>query len=451
LVVSTKGLSVALIELSPETPLAPAAAAPPPAYFYRRIGLTLAALLVLALGGAAAPTSSVLWWRIGAMPLPTGGDFQVSGGRIYTMDLNADPRVLTAWQADPVRRLWSITGAGAEDPFIVWGSTADLVLVREGRDVTVRDSRTGAVRWASAFGLQQLTDTLGVVRKENFRPGTEYDPDSGDPGRLYGLNGSSLHTEPALSTELRGVELASGRRLWSFTVPGSVFTAFPETPGSGLVVLTSGRLILLSPDTGAVLRERPVSLLGGRGPARGEVVAGMVLVNYGDFGAGGRVIAYEPSTLAERWQRDQPDPAGNPANCYGLICSVSRDDLTVLDPRTGAPRWRETGFDLMPFGPGAALEVRNLSTPLRTVSLDTGRTLAELAGWTEYQHSFDGRALILWRPEQGRSNAFGLLPAGGTTVQPLGRLPGIIQQCQPAPGVVACQVGDHLEVWGYRG
>jgi hypothetical protein len=441
---------VALIELSPETPAPLAAATPPPAYFYRRFGLALAALLVLALGGAA-PSSAVLWWRIGAVPDPPGGDFQVVGGLIYTMDLDAIPRVLTAWQADPVRRLWSITAAGAEDPFVVWGATADLALVREGRDVTVRDARTGAVRWVSAIGVQPLSDTVGVVREERFRPGTEYDPDSGDPGRLYGLNGASLHTEPALSTELRGVELATGRRLWSYTAPGSVYSAWPDSPGSGLAVLTARKLIMLSPDTGAVLRERSVPLIDGQGPARGETAGGMVLVHYGVFGAGGRVIAYDLRTLAERWQRDQPDPAGNPANCYGVTCAVSRDELAVLDTRTGQPRWRETGSDLLSFGPDAALEVRNMSVPVRTVSLDTGAPRAELAGWQTYD-KVDGRAaLILRRQEQDRRSAFGLLLPGRTAVQPLGRLPDIALQCQPAPGFIACQVGDRLEVWGYRG
>nr|BFE68709.1 hypothetical protein GCM10020092_020100 [Actinoplanes digitatis] len=63
-------MSVALIELSPETPVPLAAAAPPPPYRYRRLGLALAALLVLVLGGAA-PASSALWWRLGAVPLPS--------------------------------------------------------------------------------------------------------------------------------------------------------------------------------------------------------------------------------------------------------------------------------------------------------------------------------------------------------------------------------------------
>jgi len=81
-----------------------------------------------------------------------------------------------------------------------------------------------------------------------------------------------------------------------------------------------------------------------------------------------------------------------------------------------------------------------MTTPLRAVSLDTGRTQVDLAGWREFYPVDDHDAYVLMHPDTGR-----------TTVQPLGRLPGIVQQCEPAPGFLACQVGDHLEVWGYRG
>jgi hypothetical protein len=86
---------VALIELSPETPAPPEADTPPPACFYRRAGLALAVLLVLALGGAG-PAGSVLWQRVGGVPIPESGDFQLSGNILYAMDLDAEPRVLTA-------------------------------------------------------------------------------------------------------------------------------------------------------------------------------------------------------------------------------------------------------------------------------------------------------------------------------------------------------------------
>jgi len=440
---------VALIELSPETQAPPAATVPPPAYFYRRFGLALAALLLLALGGAA-PASSALWQRVGRVPMPDGGDFQLVGGRLYTVDLDAEPRVLTAWQAGPIRRLWSMAETGGSEPFFVTNGTADLALLRAGRRTSVLDARTGAVRWTSSSLVQQLTDQIGLVQEEKFRPGTEYDPESGDPGRLYGTSSDTLHTEPALSTELRGVELGTGRPLWSVSVPGSVYAAWTGSPASALVVLSADKLTVRSPGTGAALRERAVPRVNGVGATGGEVTGDTVLVHYGAFGEGGRVTAYALDTLDERWQQDQPNPAGGSVNCYGLPCLRTRNDLSVLDPRTGASRWRVAGVDLMAFGARSALEVRGLHSPLRTVDVVTGEPEVELGGWSGY-FSVDGRdAYVLIRPEPDRSTAFALLLPGKDAVQPLGRLPDATAQCQPVPGLVACRVGDGIEIWSYH-
>jgi len=175
-----------------------------------------------------------------------------------------------------------------------------------------------------------------------------------------------------------------------------------------------------------------------------------VLVHYGAFGEGGRVNAYALGTLDELWQQDQPNPAGSSVNCYGMPCVRTRDGLTMLDPRTGASRWHVAGADLMAFGAGSALEVRNMNRRLRTVDRVTGQVQAELVGWRGY-YAVDGRdAYVLSRPEQDRSTAFGLLLPGADAIQPLGRLPGTIVECQPVRDVIACQVGDNIEIWSYR-
>lgn len=440
---------MALIELSPETP-APPIATPPPAYVYRRFGLALAALLVLALGGAA-PVSSTLWQRIGLVLMSEGGDFQLlADGLLYTVDAHAEPRVLSAWQVDPLRRLWSYADTGKGEPFFVTSATPGVAVLRVGSSTSVLDARTGVLRWTSPGLVQQLTDEVGLVQEERFRPGTEYDPDSGDPGRLYGTTSDTLHTEPALSTELRGVELATGRPLWSVSVPGSVYTSWTGTPTSAIVVLSADRLTVRSPVTGAVLRERNVPRVGGVSAAEGEIAGDTVLVRYGAFGEGGRVTAYALDTLDERWQQVQPNPAGSSVNCYGLPCVKTRDDLMVLDPRTGASRWRVAGADLMAFGAGSALAVRNMNRPLRTVDLRTGRPEAELAGWRGY-FPVDGRdAYVLSRPDQDRSTSFGLLLPGADAVQPLGRMPATTVECQPARDVIACRVGAGIEIWSYH-
>ena len=437
---------MALIELSPETP-APPATAPPPAYFYRRTGLALAVLLLLALGGAA-PAGSVLFQRIGSVPLAAGGDFQLVDGILYTMDLDAEPRVLTAWQPSPPRRLWSQRGTTTEDPFFVSAATAGFSVLRSGRGMSVLDAHTGALRWSSPVAVQPVDDRVAFVEEEIFRPGTEYDTESGDPGQLYGANTGTLHTEPALRTELRGVELADGGPVWSRSLPGTVFTTWT---GTAVVVLTSDKLMVLAPATGAVLREQPVPLLNGRPAAAGEVVGGTILVHYGDFGTGGPVAAYAVDTLARLWQRDQPDPAGNSADCRGLTCFTSSDGLIVLDPRTGRERWRTTGTELQAFGSDAVLEAGYPGRPLRTAELATGQPRTEL-GWWRFSVPVGGEdPYVLLGRLDGRSTIFGMLHARDAAVQPLGRLPETTVQCESLPGLLACRGATAIELWAIPG
>ena len=442
---------MALIELSLDPPAAPGTVAPPPAAYYRRTGLLLSVLLLFTLGGAA-PVRPALWQRVGGVPLPEAGDFQLIGGTLFTLDLDAEPRVLTAWRTDPVRPLWTYPSTSVEDPFFVSAATPDVVVVRSGRTSTVLDARTGVLRWTPSVAVQPVDDSVAFVEEEIFEPGTEYDAESGDPGQLYGTTSSVLHTEPALRTELHGVDLGSGARRWSLSFPGTVFTALTGGPGRRAVVLSADRLAVLDPGTGAVLRQRAVPRIDGSQAQAGEVVGGTVLVHYGSFGTGGLVAAYALDTLNELWRRNLPDPAGNSATCPELICARSSDELVVLDPRTGKGRWRISDTDVIGFGPDSVLEVRGLTSPLRTADAATGRPRIELGRWGLYFPVQGGRAQVLSRLDDDRtSTVFGLLEAEGTAVQPLGRMPGTTVQCQAVPGLVACRVADGIELWAYPG
>jgi outer membrane protein assembly factor BamB len=438
---------VALIELSPEHPAPPEAAAPPPAYYYRRAGFVLAVLLVLTLGGAA-PVHSVLFARIGSVPVPDGGDYQLVNGILYTMDLGGDPRVLTAWQPAPVRRLWSHTAAAGGEPFYVTAATADITVLRSGNGVTVLDARTGAVRWVPPVGVVPVSDRTGYVEREIFRPGTEYDADSGDPGELYGTMNGVLHTEPAVRTELQGVDLLTGAKVWSLAYPGSVFTTLARSTLDTIVVLTADKLLVVDSATGAVLRQRPIPRIGGVTATEGEVAGDTVLVHYGVFGMGGQVVAYGLGDLEERWRQVQPDPAGNSAFCSGLICSPSGDELSVLDPATGAERWRVgDNTDVLAAGPGTVLQAQGRLRPLRITDAVTGRTRLELGSWNYYFAGQDDDSFVLSRANPRHTTEFGLLRPGATAVQPIGVLPGIAGQCAPNPGLLACRVGDDVELW----
>ncbi|WP_244876534.1 outer membrane protein assembly factor BamB family protein [Winogradskya consettensis] len=445
--VPAERLTVALIELSTEAPAQPVGG-PPPAYVYRRLGLFLSVLLVLALGGAARPESMLLR-HTGHIPLGDA-DFVIGDGRLYAADFAVDPPVITAWSAATGRRLWRVQGpAGStEGYYSLSAGVPGLLMVNVARSTTVLDGGTGALRWRSPTPLQALAAGQGLVTSESFRAGTEYDPESGEPGRLYGTTSQTLHTEPALSTSLEGVELATGRHLWSVTVPGSVATVWT---GTAVVVFSADRVTVRSPSTGEVLRERAVAD-SGAWPMWGEVAGDTVLVHHGAFGEGGEVVAYALDTLDERWQQNQPDSQGSSSTCVGLPCRKTRTDLTVLDPRTGTALWSAgNDLDLVAFGNDAILELRSLSTPQRVVDRGTGRVRVELGTWSSFVDLADSRGYLLMRPEPGAGLVLGLLRRGAPAIQLLGRIPRAAAACERDEKYLACRVGGSAEVYQYLG
>jgi hypothetical protein len=217
---------LALIELSTDQPVA-ASAPPPPAYRYRAFGLVLAAVLVLALAGAV-PAVVVFWQRTGLVPLSAAADFQVVGGRLFTLEVANGQRVTSAWTMQPLRRLWRVTTTAEEisGGLLQGGSSVsvagDFVLLRTGQTTTVLDVHTGAVRWTSPLPVSPLTTTIGMVQEEQFRSGTEYDESSGAPGQLFFSSAGLPHTQPPLHTDLTGDDMTTGKAIWTDPFAGSI-------------------------------------------------------------------------------------------------------------------------------------------------------------------------------------------------------------------------------------
>ncbi|AGL20191.1 PQQ-binding-like beta-propeller repeat protein [Actinoplanes sp. N902-109] len=435
---------MALIELSTERPAQPVAAGPPPARYYRRAGLLVCALLVLALGGAA-PQVSMLWQRTAR--LPTGNaDFAIGDGRVFTVAFTAAAPPITAWSAGTGRRLWSVPGppGDTEGRYTLYAGISGLLIVTVGDTTTVLDAATGALRWQTPAALQTLDTHTGLLVEERFRPGTGYDPNSGDPGLLYGTGLGNLHTEPPVSTALRGVDLATGRTRWTASTPGPAATT---ATAAGLVVIAAGRITLRSAATGAVLRERPAER--STQPAWGEAVGRVLLVHHGSPGEAGALVAYDTRTLDRLWARDQPDSQGNPVTCTGLICLLSRTDVLVLDPATGAERWRsDRTMDLVGAGDTTVLELYPGADPKAVADRRTGTPLLALDSWTGYAALPGNRGFLLLRSE-GSDKLLAVLPTGARTVRPLGRVPAGMTPCLPDKAFVACRVQSGVEVYHY--
>ena len=458
---------MALIELDLSAPPAPAPRRPP-AHYYRWIGVLVAAVLVLTMSAAASP-AVVRWQRAGIVPM-VGPDvsFQIIGGRLYLTDIMSGRRLISAWTLRPLRRLWAASLPAATTPqgAVLHSGAASVsaaggdVLLRDTKSDTILDGRTGAVRWSSNSTITVLGGRVGLLSETSFRPGTVYDQSSGDPGPLFFDSTGVAHTQPPLSTALRGVDLATGRPLWSVAVAGSVVTAPASGDEPAVVVVSADRITLRAADTGAVLRERP--LPASTGISRVRVVGDLLFLENQDTQANTSAIAYGMDTLDERWRLDEADGDGDHGSCTGLPCGpgfppdrrpvgagLGRAGLAVLDPRTGMPLWQVArDVDLVARVDGV-LEARDDSgAPQRLLDDRTGAVRAVLSGWGMTADSAANDPLVVLRAAKG--TAFGVLLPGKHAVWPLGRSADAVEDCSSNKRFVVCQAVGGVEVWSYR-
>jgi outer membrane protein assembly factor BamB len=453
---------LALIELDLTAQPEQALSSPPPAHRYRIAGLLFAAALLVGLGGAA-PIVPVLWRELGSVPVSADPlmPFEVVDGQLYTFDpVGETLGNATAWtlEGDP-RRLWTVplSSEDAEPGGVRAGfggaridSFGDLVLLSTGRSSTVVDARTGAVRWTSPTRVVPLAGgRIGVVESERFRPDTVYDQESGRPGPLYFSSTGVPHTEPPVQTEVRGVDLGTGRTIW--TAPSSGSVNVMPVPGDApvLLILSSTGIERRNGATGEVLRKVALERDGRPGPISGELVGGRMLVYYGY--ESGFVAAYTPDTLTALWSRVLPVPVVDPPGCDDVLCAGSRSALDVLGPDTGRPLWRAPKVDLA-RRPGYLLEVGPTSgQPLRLVDPATGHRRVDLTGWQAEVPDSADRLIVLRRVEDDqRSTVFGVVNPDRDAVQPLGRADRAYFECTADPGHVVCREGDTLRIWAYR-
>jgi hypothetical protein len=453
-------VSVALIELDLDA-APPAPTARPPIRYYRYGGVLITAILVLALGGAATVTSRILQ-RDGSIPLAgSNNSVQLLGDVLYTMDTSGDQRVTTAWSMTPVRRLWSASTPLARDPGsdeiphdgnVYLAGAGAYTLLQTALGTTVLDVATGAIRWASQASVLTQSGGVGIGQETHFRPGTAYDESSGNPGPLYWSTTGTPHTEPPQRTTVRGLDLATGRPLWSADVPGSVYVVPARDDTTGFVVIAADGLTERAAVTGAVLRQRPLSRVGGSDVTYPDVDGDLLMLRHDNPDGSSFATAYALDTLEQRWQISEPPDSGSGSSCIDMPCRRETDGLSVLDPERGTPLWHAgTNVDLS-RRPGGVLEAQGTSSrPLGLRAPRTGAVLADLSGWDSVTDSDPADPIVLFRAEPPDGHAaFGVLMPGGHAVQPLGRAAGRVRACWSDEQHIACRVADGVEVWSYR-
>jgi PQQ-like domain len=449
---------VALIELDLDAPPAPPPSLPP--RYYRNVAAVACVLLVLALGGAA-PAAAALWQRGGLVPLAGAStSYQLLGGLLYTLDANANRRTITAWSMQPVRRLWSVSTPVRLDPSgtvvqdgaaLVPAGRYTMLLTSTGS--TVIDPRTGLVRWTLRTPLLASSGDIGVVQHAEFAAGTEYDESSGDPGQLYWSETGSPHTQPPDHTVLRGIDLGSGRELWSVTERGSVFAVPAVGDVTGFVVIAADRLSLLNADTGRVIREHALPRFAGNDISFPEIMGDLLILRHDVSNTGaGIATAFGLDTLEQRWQVTEPMQDGSGGSCQGLPCEQQDNRLAVLDPATGVPRWYATGTDTVVSRGHDALELLGTANVPRSLRDPwTGRVKVDLSNWHNVAESASEDPIVVFSAQQPTGRAgFGVLTPGSSRVQTLGLSSARVERCASDERHVACRTENGVEVWSYR-
>jgi hypothetical protein len=452
---------VAVIELDLDAPPAPSSVRPP-IHLLRPLGLALAVVLLLAVGGSGTTASlPTLWRSLGVVPL-AGDDsrYELSGDHLYTVGSPFEVRYdISAWSLDPMRRDWTFTarstatGDGVYSRANLAPADGVLLLQSESFATSILDPATGAVRWTTPGWPVPLGAGRALVQESHFRPGTEYDLKSGDPGELFWSSSGQPHTEPPLRTSLYGTDIRTGERIWTAEAPGSVFAA-PIDGGSGVMVVAADKITVLDRGTGKVLRERAMP----REPTDDDVawvdVAGdLLLLRRGSDDQFGTVLAYATDTLEKRWEVEDPPGQVYNGTCIGLPCLKEESGLTVLDPLTGRSAWQSArSVQLIKRG-DEVLETRvESSHPMRIRDAATGVVRLDLQVWNGPSATSDqNQPLVVSRMDAERqASLFGVLRPGGTRVQPLGYAGALMIECSSSDRYVACRVPGGIQVWAYR-
>ncbi|MEV6843986.1 PQQ-binding-like beta-propeller repeat protein [Actinoplanes sp. NPDC051411] len=450
---------MALIELDLTAQPGPVPPSIPPARRYRTSGLVLAVALVFVLGGAGGPDT--LGWRflgtIASPPIPES-PFQLDGDRVYTAGGLGDHRTVSAWSlAKPPAKLWSVAVPAREigPDQVAYGdvraaTVGDVVLITDGPETTAVDARTGAARWHTAIGVHPLTGgRVGLVQDPKFRAGTEYNQAGGAPGDLYFSATGVPHDQPPVTTEFRGVDLRTGATAWTASAPGSV--VYFDHP-SGVVVLASDRLTLLSSTTGAVRRAIALPTLAGQQPQSGRLIGDLVLVSYGsEHGDARSLVAYSVRTFQQLWRVPQAKELVDPGVCAGLVCADAASGVSVLDPATGHTLWHAPGLDLVRVGADVLEQDTGTSDAVRVVDPANGDDELWLKGWSSDITAADGSPLLLRRTDDTRVSMFALVEDDPVALRPLGATHGVVSDCATDSSFVVCRGTGVLQVFSYRG
>jgi len=428
----------------------------------RRIRTAMLALTcALLLGATGDVPPSPRQWEIEAVPLSVGVHFRLTDDRMFVVDPTPGTgRRVTAYDVADGRRLWTSEPRPGQR-LLEMTVTAGLVLLVDGDEGPARtsalDAGTGQWRWSVPSGLDLLPGERTALDVEDvFPPGSEVDPGNPPPDVTEFHQGpTGMHSKPRSGVTLRAIDLDSGRMSWSASDRTSALQ-IPAAGGRPPLVLMGergGGIEVRDLHTGAV-RQR---LEGSGDPPREARLAGDSLLIRDQNG----ISAYSADLGELRWTRALREQFGMNA-CGPMLCLHGRTDLQLVDLATGTTAWHAPSDSfLIPHG-DHLVETDNQGRTNRLLDPRTGRTVADLAGWTEavgyqevgYQevgYEEDAPLLLLRRLGAAPRTWLAVLPPDQSAVRLLDPVPYALSACQVVVGAFACRThkGD-TRIWHYR-
>ncbi|HEY6596253.1 MAG TPA: PQQ-binding-like beta-propeller repeat protein [Asanoa sp.] len=402
-------------------PPEPEQPARPRAGVWRAATASLSALI--ALGGSTVPVAPLTPTATHVYGI--GSSFAVDGDRLFATRSNgAAAWTLAAVELPDGRELWR-TPYDVHGGRIVRIATVGEIVLAVGGDNGGEARRSIAYEAASGRRLWTVDDD--VVALADDRTGIV----SRDGG-----------------TGLVGLDLRTGRRLWTAALPGpSVVEPLDRADGRLLVLARSGTVQLRDAARGAVLRAvEPFD--AGQVPIAAVPVGGAAVLWY--VGAGGTgIVGLDPQTLAVRWWHEHPVEGGGFAACAALLCVSGDGGVDALDPSDGRLVWHTDPARYV-VDLGAQLVVLDEASggigAVRTVDPATGMTVSDLSGWRTGTRG--GDPVLALTPAGDGYTVLAVLGPPSGVVHSLGAVPGVALSCQRGRTAVVCRMTTgELRIW----